>query len=228
MTRDGLPWDFGALVRNLARATDTLLDIGCGTAVILREIARSVRRIDALDCHEGRLAEAAENIRAWGITNIDLVRALSQRLPFADDSFDMVTCRKAPHDCREIRRVLKPGGWTVMEKVGERSYRDLKAAFGKDLRGWRGSFCDMAEGERQRQLQAEFAAMFRGVNIETRSYRRVFTSLAELVDLLERVHLVRDFDRNKDAQILQRLNKQFLAQGRIESLGQGILIQAQK
>jgi SAM-dependent methyltransferase len=64
------------------------------------------------------MLEAAErHIRASGATNVRFQEADAMALPFEDASFDLVTCRVAPHhfpDCarfvRESARVVRPGG----------------------------------------------------------------------------------------------------------------------
>ena len=223
-----LPWDIVSLVREIVKKTDRLLDIGCGPADKLREIAPAVERVYALDCHAGKLAMAAANLRRWGVANVDLVRSLSQRLPFADESFDLVMCIKAPHDVNEIWRTLKPGGSAVLEKLGARDKWNIKAAFGKDERGWRGFLSDRDAGERLRSLQEEFAARFAQTQIRAGRCRCDFDSLEKLVDKLEQFCLVRGFDRSRDAPVLEQFKKKLDEEGRIESWRERILIQARK
>jgi SAM-dependent methyltransferase len=225
---DRLPWDMVALLRDLARRADSLLDIGCGTAAKLREVAPVLRHLCALDCNAAWLTQAAANLRSWGVRNIHLVQGLSQRLPFGDEQFDLVTCLLAPHAVREIWRVLKPGGCVVLEKVGERDKGNIKDELGKDEHGWRGFLSDLEEGERARSLQLEFEALFPTVHIRTGSCRQVIHSLEQLIQLLEHFWIVRGFDRTRDAAILERFAKRFRTEGHIETRQQRILIQAWK
>jgi len=97
-----------------------LLDIGCGTgtfAAMLAATSLPVRVVGvdyaqsmALTAHRKALAAGA-NDRLW------FTCADSEHLPFADESFDAVTCSNSfhhyprPRACvREMRRVLRPGG----------------------------------------------------------------------------------------------------------------------
>jgi demethylmenaquinone methyltransferase / 2-methoxy-6-polyprenyl-1,4-benzoquinol methylase len=90
-----------------------VLDVATGTGLVAREalaIVGSGGRVVGLDPSEGMLAEA-------GKLPIARVRALGERLPFGDASFDFVSMGFALRHVAdlvalfsEIRRVLKPGG----------------------------------------------------------------------------------------------------------------------
>ncbi len=63
------------------------------------------------------LATARRLFTEAGIRNAEFVEAVAERLPFPDESFDIVTTRLAAHHfddvalaCREVARVLRPGG----------------------------------------------------------------------------------------------------------------------
>jgi ubiquinone/menaquinone biosynthesis C-methylase UbiE len=93
-----------------------LADIACGSGAFLKDLKRTFPRARTLgaDLSTVYLQEAR---RASGV--IDLVQASAERLPFADDSLDAVTCvylfhelpkKVRPQVARELARVLKPGG----------------------------------------------------------------------------------------------------------------------
>src|SRR5258708_5256882 len=96
-----------------------LFDIACGTGGFLTEIKRNYPRlaVTGIDLSAPYLAVAERRLSAW--SRVALAEANAERLPFADASFDIVTClylfHELPHRARqavagEIRRVLKPGG----------------------------------------------------------------------------------------------------------------------
>ncbi|GMU39074.1 MAG: methyltransferase domain-containing protein [Phycisphaerae bacterium] len=101
-----------------------LLDIGCGTGSFAALVASAdwPARITALDfvasmCRKAR--DKAERVRPQ--RPADVVNADSEHLPFADASFDVVTCSNSfhhyPHQdavVAEMRRVLAPGGRLVL------------------------------------------------------------------------------------------------------------------
>jgi ubiquinone/menaquinone biosynthesis C-methylase UbiE len=99
-----------------------LLDIACGTGVFLAEVKRNYPRlaVAGIDLSAPYLSVAERRLRAW--SRVTLAEANAEALPFADASFDIVTCvylfHELPHGARcavavEIARVLKPGGRLV-------------------------------------------------------------------------------------------------------------------
>jgi len=89
-----------------------LLDVGCGTGFMLRLAADLFDQIDGVDITE----EMMRRIPNFG-SHVKTQLAEAENLPFADDTFDVVTAYSVfDHlvdyriTLKEIRRVLKPGG----------------------------------------------------------------------------------------------------------------------
>ena len=79
--------------------------------------APHVAQVVATDITPEMLAEAAKLAAQQGLANVETATADAEALPFADASFDLVSCRIAPHHfanvprfVAEAARVLKPGG----------------------------------------------------------------------------------------------------------------------
>jgi ubiquinone/menaquinone biosynthesis C-methylase UbiE len=97
-----------------------VLDLASGTGDPALTIAGQVGdtgHVVITDLAPQMVEIARDNAHAAGVTNVSFATADVHRLPFADASFDRVTCRLGVMffwDCggalREIRRVLKPGG----------------------------------------------------------------------------------------------------------------------
>ena len=99
--------------------TDTVLDVATGTGEPGLTIASLVPQghVVGTDISEGMLATAQEKAQRLGLPNYQTQEADAGQLPFADASFDAVSCRmgfmffpdmeRAAH---ELVRVLKPGG----------------------------------------------------------------------------------------------------------------------
>ena len=92
-----------------------VLEVGCGTGLILERIARYATHARGIDVSPGMLQQA----RARGL---DVVLASATQLPFADASFDLVCSFKVlahvPDIGRallEIARVTRPGGVMILE-----------------------------------------------------------------------------------------------------------------
>jgi SAM-dependent methyltransferase len=108
------------MIRSLAlRADSQHLDIAAGTGEPGLSIAALVPRgrVVLTDLAEGMLESASANVRARGLTNVELRQCGVDDLPFADESFDSISCRfgfmffpDIPAAVTELMRVLRPGG----------------------------------------------------------------------------------------------------------------------
>ena len=94
-----------------------VLDVATGAGHTAAAFAPHVASVVASDLTDEMLAEAAALAAAKGLANMTTARADAEALPFADASFELVTCRIAPHHfpdvptfVAEARRVLVPGG----------------------------------------------------------------------------------------------------------------------
>lgn len=105
------------------RPGDHVLDVACGTGVVAREAAErtgTTGRVVGFDLNPGMLAVA----RALG-PEIEWQQGDAAMLPFADGSFDRVTCQFAlmffpdrTAALREMRRVLKEDGQLALATWG--------------------------------------------------------------------------------------------------------------
>ncbi len=106
-----------------------VLDIGCGAGVVLRMVADRGARPHGLDASESLIAFARTRL-----PDADLRVGEMEALPWADDSFDLVTGFNAfffANDMvaalREARRVAKPGSPVVIQVWGAHERCDLEA-----------------------------------------------------------------------------------------------------
>lgn len=111
------------------------LDIGSGRGISAFALASDGWDSVALEPDNSAEvgAGAIRNLADEAGLNIEVVENWGEKLPFADNSFDLVHCRQVLHHakdlpqlCREIGRVLKPGGTFIAtrEHVISR-YEDL-------------------------------------------------------------------------------------------------------
>ena len=112
------------LLRKYVMGRD-VLEVGCGTGLILRRVEPLARRAIGVDLSEGMLSQAAAR-------GLDVVEADARALPFADGSFD-VTCSfkmlahvpNVEKAVREMTRVTRPGGHLLLEFYNPLSIRYL-------------------------------------------------------------------------------------------------------
>ncbi len=102
-------------------STDTVLDVATGTGFTALAFAPLVQSVIGLDVSSGMLGQARKRAQELGIGNATFQEGPAEALPFPDDTFDLVTCRIAPHHFLDIQkflietaRVLKPGGHLVL------------------------------------------------------------------------------------------------------------------
>ena len=108
------------------RVLDLASGVGDPALSIAREVAPS-GRVTATDLGPGMMSLAEELAHKQGLTNIEFREANAESLPFADKSYDVLTCRfgvmffpdlpKALHECY---RVLKPGGRAAFVAWGKK------------------------------------------------------------------------------------------------------------
>lgn len=94
-----------------------VLDIATGGGHVAYTFAPHVARVWATDITQEMLDQVKAESGKRGLANVRVTYAKAEALPFEDQSFDLVTCRIAPHHfdsipqfLAEVHRVLKPGG----------------------------------------------------------------------------------------------------------------------
>lgn len=100
---------------------DVLLDLATGGGHVARVFAPLVASVVASDLTPEILAHTETYLAGRGLTNVRYEIVDAEAIPFGDGTFDIVTCRIAPHHfpnpeqfVREAARVLKPGGRFVL------------------------------------------------------------------------------------------------------------------
>jgi len=100
-----------------------ILDIGTGTGHTALAFAPHVREVIGLDLTEEMLGEACKLAEKRNVDNVTFQTADVHRLPRGlDESFDLVTCRRAAHHFSDIDlalvemvRALRPGGMLLID-----------------------------------------------------------------------------------------------------------------
>ncbi len=136
-----------------------LLEIGYGSGVFMPELANRCDELFGVDPHP-MAAQVSENLARCGV-RAELSTAPAEELPYPEDFFSAVvavsTLECVPgieQACREIRRVLAPGGVLVVVTPGATKLWDLA------LRLTTGENAGLYAGRRQR-LQPALRAHFR-------------------------------------------------------------------
>lgn len=130
--------EWGAVRRIIGKGPGHALDAGAGRGIASYALARDGFTVTALEPDPSALVGAGA-IRALGQEADLAIRVeteLSERLPFADASFDVIFARAVLHHiedlpaaCREFHRVLRPGGVFVAAREHVISTADDLPAF---------------------------------------------------------------------------------------------------
>ena len=98
------------------------LDIATGGGHTARKFAPHAAHVVASDLTPRMLESAQQHIAAQGVDNVSFRLADAEDLPFDAATFDLVSCRIAPHHfpnvqrfLQECARVLRPGGTLMLQ-----------------------------------------------------------------------------------------------------------------
>jgi ubiquinone/menaquinone biosynthesis C-methylase UbiE len=113
-----------ALVQRVAAGAD-VLEVGCGTGLILERVAKFAKSVRGIDLSPGMLERARER-------GLDVVEGSADALPFPNESFDVAYSFKVlahvpdvERCLAEMFRVVRPGGRVVFDAYNRRSLRYL-------------------------------------------------------------------------------------------------------
>lgn len=89
-----------------AVATDRVLDVACGPGFLTMEFAKRCAAVVGFDATDAFVDLARAEAARRGLANIHFQHGDAEQLPFADASFDAVSCRAAFHHFSQPTRVL--------------------------------------------------------------------------------------------------------------------------
>jgi ubiquinone/menaquinone biosynthesis C-methylase UbiE len=129
-----------------------VLEVGCGTGLVLSRIANFARSAKGVDLSPGMLERAHER-------GLDVREGSVTELPFDSESFD-VTCsfkvlahvREIDRALSEMARVTRRGGWILAEFYNPHSLRGLVKRYGPARR--------IAPGAKESQVFTRFDSPF--------------------------------------------------------------------
>ncbi|MDR3598630.1 class I SAM-dependent methyltransferase [Clostridium sp.] len=111
-----LPWDYKAIVEKYLNLKYKLLDMGSGGGEFLLSLEHPYENTSVTEAWEPNVKLCKERLEPLGI----IVKQVYEddKLPFEDNSFDIVINRHEAFDIKEVRRVLKPDGIFITQQVG--------------------------------------------------------------------------------------------------------------
>lgn len=137
-TRYALSSEWQAVQNLLPSACGKALDVGAGRGISSFALARDGWKTVALEPNPSIEVGAGAIRRLAAESGLDIVTVedWGERLPFADETFDLVHCRQVLHHaqdlsqlCLELGRVLRPGGTFIATREHVISHLKDKGAF---------------------------------------------------------------------------------------------------
>ena len=186
-----------------------LLDIGCGTAHIIQKLAEltSSSGLVGLDVSPAMLRTARANTASLPV--VGLVEGDGYGLPFPDCCFNIVVTRLANYSPQEAYRVLKEDGCFFEYGLGPEADREIKEFFPRRIEKENFFFPRNRRKWKQEVCESIIEAGSEVSSIEDYKEDEHCPSKEDLLDLLEMVPLVRDFDRTKDEKKINELVQKY-------------------
>lgn len=214
--------------------SDITLDVATGGGHTANALAPLVHKVTAMDLTPKMLTSAEKFITGNGHANVEFVEGDAGNMSFEDETFDIVTCRIAPHHfpnvkdfIKETCRVLKPGGRFLLDdnvapEVDEFDHFYNKIEKIRDcshFRAWK---------------KSEWLHMLEAENFEIHELHR-FEKYFEFADWCSRMHLtddevenLTDIMLNTNGYVKHKFRIQ-VADGKIESFkGEAVILSAVK
>ncbi|HEY7346966.1 MAG TPA: class I SAM-dependent methyltransferase [Ktedonobacterales bacterium] len=110
-----------------------VLDVACGTGIFLKQLLEQVPNLEAygIDASADMLAQAQALLAELAQVHLEQVEVgtgETELLPYAPETFDLITCTNALHDLPDpvgmlvrLRRLLASGGQLVLEDFARRA-----------------------------------------------------------------------------------------------------------
>lgn len=216
---DKTPWNYIFVAKKLAKRSSALLDIDTGGGEVLLKI-KPPKGSYAVEGYKPNIKVARRNLAKIGVKVVYANSA--HKLPFKDESFDLVLNRHGTINAIEIHRVLKKGGIFFTQQVDAKvNMVDLIHAFNGKPK-W--IFNNL--GYRKKELEK---IGFKVLKSDERKGKIIFKDVGAIVYLLKSTPwLVDDFGVDTHLKYLEKLQRKLDKKGKLVfTLGNFILL-AQK
>jgi ubiquinone/menaquinone biosynthesis C-methylase UbiE len=205
-----------------------LLDIGCGTGHILQDLAPycAGSLFFGLDISDAMIQIAKSNNSSS--PDVLFIRGDGMALPFSGLSLNIVINRLAEYSPHEAYRVLQQGGYFFEYGLGPDADREIKEFFADRIDVE--SFCiPKVMGKWKEEVcQGVVDAGFKIERFEDYREQAHFGDEEDIMDTIEMVPLVKDFDRDRDRGIVKALVEKYGAKNGIATTWHYYVLKARK
>ncbi|ATL71915.1 methyltransferase domain-containing protein [Nocardia terpenica] len=215
-------WGYQKLLGARLATVDSALDLQTGGGEVLSGATTFPPTMAATEGWPPNVAKATALLHPRGV--VVVAHPEDQPLPFADNAFQLVTCRHpATVDWTEIHRVLAPGGSYLAQHVGPASVFELVEYF----------LGPQPDARRAREPELERAAAeaagLEVVDLRTERLRMHFDDIGAVVYFLRKViWMVPGFTVDAYRDRLHDLHQQIQTEGPFQAHASRTLIEARK
>jgi len=120
---EDLPWNYESVIRKYLKDEMRILDYDTGGGEFLLSLKHPFLNTAATEGYPPNVALCKEKLLPLGID----FKACDDpaKIPYADESFDMIINRHGDFDAKELYRLLKKGGIFITQQVGGDNDRNL-------------------------------------------------------------------------------------------------------
>ena len=120
---DDLPWDFGKIIQKYRNDSMKLLDMETGGGEFLLTFRHPYENTAAIEGYPPNVELCKKVLLPLGIA----FKAADggDKLPFSDQSFDIVTNRHGDYDAEELQLVLNSEGFFLTQQLGDENDLEL-------------------------------------------------------------------------------------------------------
>lgn len=198
-----------SVLKTKIRPGMTILDIGCGTGHIIEYLAHNHPEATfcGLDISPAMVERAKGRSKKY--ENISIILGDGLNLPFNNGAFDIVATRLAEYAPAEAYRVLKKLGLFIECGLGPQSDKEIREFF--PTRIVKENFSLPHDPDKwYDEITAPIAETGFTVDVMTdRKQYDYYHGVAGIMDLIEMVPLVENFDRRADSPIVEELVKKY-------------------
>jgi SAM-dependent methyltransferase len=215
-----LPWDYQQVAAGLVAGARRVLDVDTGGGEVFSSL-RPPQGSVAVEPHHPNLTIAARRLQPLGV---EVVERLTDLLPVADTTFDLVLNRHGYLNAPEVHRVLSPEGRLLSQQVGARNDVELNEALGIPAAADPTTPSSVASLRDDLGRAGFVACDVREATIVTR-----FLDVGAVIFQLRAVSWqAPGFDIARHREQLERIHDQIVRTGGFEVRSQRFLIQAEK
>jgi SAM-dependent methyltransferase len=221
-TEERPSWGYQRLMSRRLADTSAACDIATGGGEVLAGAEKFPPAMVATESWPPNAALATKLLHPRGV--VVVATRDETELPFADEAFDLVTCRH-PIDVRwsEIARVLRPGGTYLAQQIGPATMAELVEYFiGAQPEKW-------AELHPDTQRARAVAAGLQVVDMRMERMRAEFFDIGAVIYFLRKVvWTVPDFTVQRYRDRLAELHERIEADGPFVAHATRVLVEARK